>query len=60
MLSYYESAIAHDISSEQELLWKDVPLTATTCTCHPVKLHQKALNFTLLGAIFELSIGGSK
>ena len=39
---------------------KNNPLTASTCTCRPVKLHQKALNFTPLGALFELSVVGSE
>ena len=60
MFSYYENAVSKDEKTgERELLRKNIPLTAS-CTCRPVKLHQKALNFTALGAIFELSSNGNK
>ena len=54
MFSYYENNKEND-----ELLRKNIPLEAGKCTCRPVKLHQKALNFTPLGAIFELSVSNN-
>jgi hypothetical protein len=60
MFSYYENAVSRDSTGEEELMRKDIPLEASSCTCRPVKLHQKAFNFTPLGALFELSVNGSK
>jgi len=39
---------------------KNIPLEAAHCTCRPVKLHQKALNFNYSGALFELTLYQSK
>ena len=55
MFSYYENAI-----NDGEILRKNVPLQANDCTYRAVRLHQKALKFTPLGAIFELTAGGVK
>mmetsp|Transcript_23858 Transcript_23858/g.66204 ORF Transcript_23858/g.66204 Transcript_23858/m.66204 type:complete len:633 (-) Transcript_23858:286-2184(-) len=55
MFSYYENAV-----NDGEILRKNIPLSANDCTCRPVRLHQKALKFTPRGAIFELSVAGSK
>jgi hypothetical protein len=52
------SSANHSINNNEiqgELLRKNIPLEASTCTCRAVKLHQKALNFSPSGAIFELS-----
>jgi PH domain len=60
MFSYYENAVSNagnrvgDPQGEL-LLRKNIPLEASTCTCRAVKLHQKALNFSPGGAIFELT-----
>jgi hypothetical protein len=43
-----------------ELLRKDIPLEAATCTCRAVKFHEKARNLTPTGAIFELAAGNQK
>jgi PH domain len=68
MFSYYENAVSNVGGSRLlgngggdppgELLRKNVPLEASTCTCRAVKLHQKALNFSPSGAIFELTSSG--
>ena len=68
MFSYYENAISSSTmiavagrggsgsSGDPELLLrKNIPLEAAVCTCRAVKLHQKALNFSPGGAIFELA-----
>lgn len=67
MFSYYENAVSitgsrvvggggGGVPKRGELLLrKNIPLEASTCTCRAVKLHQKALNFSPGGAIFELS-----
>jgi len=67
MFSYYENAPQTSSSKDNkgkvvgELLRKDIPLEANTCHVRAVKLHQKALNLTPGGAIFELSVSnGSK
>lgn len=62
MFSYYENAVSRTDPNNKakELLRKNIPLEASSCTCRPVKLHQKAFNFTPLGAIFEVSVNGSK
>jgi PH domain len=70
MFSYYENAVSNVGGSRLlgnggseppgALMRKNVPLEASTCTCRAVKLHQKALNFSPSGAIFELtSTGGN-
>jgi PH domain len=61
MFSYYENAAAAVPSQKQEELLhrKNIPLEASICICRAVKLHQKALNFSPGGAIFELSIHNS-
>jgi hypothetical protein len=52
MLSYYENAT----SDNPEQLWrKNIPLDASFASCRAVKLHQKALNFSPNGAIFEIT-----
>lgn len=45
----------NDLLNGGELLRKNIPLEASTCMCRAVKLHQKALNFSPSGAIFELT-----
>ena len=60
MFSYYENEVSRDSTEEEEMMRKDIPLEASSCTCRPVKLHQKAFNFTPLGALFELNVNGSK
>lgn len=60
MFSYYENAVSNAGSRVGDpqgelLLRKNIPLEASTCTCRAVKLHQKALNFSPGGAIFELA-----
>jgi hypothetical protein len=62
MFSYYENnAVSKDSrSGEGELFRKNIPLQAQTCTCRAVKLHQKALNFSPGGAIFELEVNGQR
>jgi hypothetical protein len=60
MFSYYENAISKDATGEGELLRKDIPLEAHSCTCRAVKLHQKALKLAPSGALFELTVNGSK
>jgi hypothetical protein len=60
MFSYYENAISKDATGEGELLRKDIPLEAHSCTCRAVKLHQKALKLAPGGALFELTVNGSK
>jgi PH domain len=66
MLSYYENAVSNVSGSRMvngdpqgELLRKNIPLEASTCKCRAVKLHQKALNFSPSGAIFELTTTGN-
>jgi PH domain len=39
-------------------LRKNIPLEANSCHCRAVRLHQKALNITPRGAIFELALNG--
>jgi hypothetical protein len=56
MGSMTSSAENSNNNMDGELLRKNIPLQAGACTCRPVKLHQKALAFTPLGAIFELSV----
>lgn len=63
MFSYYEDAVSgrHQLmrsSGSAELLRKNIPLEANACQCRAVRLHQKALNITPRGAIFELAIAG--
>lgn len=60
MFSYYENAISKDATGEGELLRKDIPLEAHSCTCRAVKLHQKALKLAPGGALFEMTVNGSK
>jgi hypothetical protein len=60
MFSYYENAVSKDATGEGELLRKDIPLEAHSCTCRAVKLHQKALKLAPGGALFELTVNGSK
>lgn len=60
MFSYYENAVSNVGSRAGDtqgdlLLRKNIPLEASTCTCRAVKLHQKALNLSPGGAIFELT-----
>lgn len=64
MFSYYENAVSNVGSRVGDpqgelLLRKNIPLEASTCTCRAVKLHQKALNFSPGGAIFELACSNS-
>lgn len=63
MFSYYEDAVSgrHQVmrsSASAELLRKNMPLEANACQCRAVRLHQKALNITPRGAIFEIAIAG--
>jgi hypothetical protein len=60
MFSYYENAVSKDATGEGELLRKDIPLEANSCTCRAVKLHQKALKLAPGGAIFEMTVNGTK
>lgn len=57
MFSYYEknTVSSNDDRQGDLLLRKNIPLEASTCTCRAVKLHQKALNFSPGGAMFELA-----
>jgi len=59
MFSYYENASRKDDPQGELLLRKNIPLEAAVCTCRAVKLHQKALNFSPGGAIFELGVSAS-
>lgn len=60
MFSYFENTVSKDSATgEGELLRKNIPLEAKTCTCRPVKLHQKALALAP-GAMFELNCAGTK
>jgi len=56
MFSYYENASRKDDPQGELLLRKNIPLEAASCACRAVKLHQKALNFSPGGAIFELAV----
>lgn len=61
MFSYYEDAASGrhmHTSRSAELLRKNFPLEANSCSCRAVRLHQKALNITPRGAIFEIAIAG--
>lgn len=56
MFSYYEDALSNTSNHQGELLRKNIPLEANSCTCRAVKLHHKALNLAPGGAIFELTV----
>jgi hypothetical protein len=60
MFSYYMNAVSKDATGEAELLRKDIPLEAHSCTCRAVKLHEKALKLAPSGNLFELTVNGSK
>lgn len=62
MFSYYEKNTVSSTDDDRQgelLLRKNIPLEASICTCRAVKLHQKALNFSPGGAIFELASSNS-
>jgi hypothetical protein len=60
MFSYYENASSKDTTRVGDLLRKNIPLEVSLCCCRAVKLHQKALNLTPNGAIFEMTFSGTR